>query len=374
LRKLFLVISIILFNAYPNFGQAYETSAKYAIVMDYETGTVLYEKNADQQMVPSSMTKLMTAYVAFERLQNSMLKLDDEFTVSEKAWRKGGSKMFLRHTERVTIDELLNGIIVQSGNDACITLAEGISSSEAEFAKLMNKTAKKIGLTNSNFVNSTGWPDKFHYMSARDLAILSRQLIKKFPEYYHYFAKQVYKYSNIKQSNRNTLLFRDVGVDGLKTGHTEDGGYGIAVSGKSGDSRVIVVVNGLDDDGSRADEAERLLSYGFRGFENKSLFKAGQVLDTAQVWQGEADSVSLSIKEDVNLIIPKLSLSDIKVDLSYKSPIASPIKKGDEVGEVIVKVPNMDSHKYTLVASEDVKKAGAFNIFVSNIKKMLMKN
>ena len=355
----------------PFTASAFNTKAKYAALLDYDTGEVLYQKNADEKMVPSSMTKVMTAYIVFERLKSGILNLDDEFTVSEKAWKKGGSKMFLRHTERVTVEELLNGIIVQSGNDACITVAEGISSSEESFAELMNETAKRIGLTNSNFVNSTGWPDDGHYMSAKDLAVLARRIIKDFPEYYHYFAKAEYKYSNIKQANRNSLLFRDIGVDGLKTGHTDDGGYGIVISGEKDGRRVLAVVNGLDSEFNRTDEAERLLNYGFRNFTKKTLFKKGQVVDNAQVWQGKTDEVSLSVQNDIELLIPKLSSNDIQVGIEYEGPVASPIKKGDKIGSLFIQIPNMERKRYPLVASDDVKQAGSFNRFITNIKTLL---
>jgi len=371
LKKLIIKTYFILLILIPFTASAFNTKAKYAALLDYDTGEVLYQKNADEKMVPSSMTKVMTAYIVFERLKSGILNLDDEFTVSEKAWKKGGSKMFLRHTERVTVEELLNGIIVQSGNDACITVAEGISSSEESFAELMNETAKRIGLTNSNFVNSTGWPDDGHYMSAKDLAVLARRIIKDFPEYYHYFAKAEYKYSNIKQANRNSLLFRDIGVDGLKTGHTDDGGYGIVISGEKDGRRVLAVVNGLDSEFNRTDEAERLLNYGFRNFTKKTLFKKGQVVDNAQVWQGKTDEVSLSVQNDIELLIPKLSSNDIQVGIEYEGPVASPIKKGDKIGSLFIQIPNMERKRYPLVASDDVKQAGSFNRFITNIKTLL---
>lgn len=371
MKKLIIKTYFILLILIPFTASAFNTKAKYAALLDYDTGEVLYQKNADEKMVPSSMTKVMTAYIVFERLKSGILNLDDEFTVSEKAWKKGGSKMFLRHTERVTVEELLNGIIVQSGNDACITVAEGISSSEESFAELMNETAKRIGLTNSNFVNSTGWPDDGHYMSAKDLAVLARRIIKDFPEYYHYFAKAEYKYSNIKQANRNSLLFRDIGVDGLKTGHTDDGGYGIVISGEKDGRRVLAVVNGLESEFNRTDEAERLLNYGFRNFTKKTLFKKGQVVDNAQVWQGKTDEVSLSVQNDIELLIPKLSSNDIQVGIEYEGPVASPIKKGDKIGSLFIQIPNMERKRYPLVASDDVKQAGSFNRFITNIKTLL---
>jgi D-alanyl-D-alanine carboxypeptidase (penicillin-binding protein 5/6) len=371
LKKLFLSLFFSFVCLHSFAVSAFETNASVAVVMDYESGVILYEKNASEKTIPSSMTKLMTLYIVFDRLKNNVLKLDDKFIISEKAWRMQGSKMFLRVDEQVSIDELLDGIIIQSGNDACLVIAEGIAGSEEAFAKLMNETAKKIGLTNSNFLNSTGWPDAGHYSSAKDLAILGRELMKEFPEYYHYFSKHEFTYNKIKQKNRNLLLYRNIGVDGMKTGHTEEAGYGVVVSGKRGDARLVVVVNGLSSEIERANEAERLLNYGFSSFEKKTLFKAGQVIDNADVWQGKAKTVAMTVKDDVKLMVPKLSANDVQFEVVYNSPVVAPIKKGDEIGDIIVKIPDTDGYKYKLIATEDVSQAGRVSIFISNIRAYL---
>ena len=347
---------------------SFETKAKYAVVMDYDTGTVLYEKNAQEKMMPSSMSKLMTVYMVLERLQKKVLKLDDRFTVSEAAWRKEGSKMFLPVLERVTIDELLNGIIVQSGNDACITVAEGISPDESSFAALMTKVGKEIGLENSVFTNSTGWPEEGHYMTAKDLATLARQLIKNFPEYYDYFAKAEYTYNGITQQNRNSLLHRDIGVDGLKTGHTEDAGYGLVASALQNGKRMIVVVNGLDTDLDRANEVEKLINYGFRYFESKVLFKAGQTIDAAKVWQGESGTVDLVVEEEVMLTVNKLVEEAVTVNVNYQSPVSAPVTKGTKIGTMDINIPKMGTYTYDLVAKNDVNKVSLFYRIINNLK------
>jgi len=350
--SLFIIVAITSFNSY-----AFETKAQYAVLMDYETGKVLFEKDANEEMKPSSMTKLMTVYLLFERLKNDILKLDDKFTVSVKAWKTGGSKMFLRHTERVTIEDLIKGIVVQSGNDACVTVAEGISSSEESFAELMNKKAKELGLANSHFVNSTGLPHENHYMSALDIAKLSHHIIRDFPDYYHYFSIPKFTHAGITQQNRNLLLAREIAVDGLKTGHTEDAGYGMAVSGTQEGRRLIAVVNGLNSEMARTDEAEKLLNYGFRYFENRTLYKKGDIIEKAEVWSGTQDKVSLVTTQDITLMIPKLKSNDIKITLEYDSPIAAPINKGDQLATLNINIPDSESKSFTLVAGADVDRA-----------------
>lgn len=368
-KYFYLIINFVSLVLLSISTQAFETKADQAIIVDYDTGVVLLDKNADEQMTPSSMTKLMTVYIIFDHLKNGLLNLDDKFTVSKKAWRKGGSKMFLKHTQKVTIDELLNGIIVQSGNDACIVIAEGIASSEENFAELMNETAEKIGLKNSNFKNSTGWPDEDHYMTARDLSILSKRLIADFPEYYKYFAHREYTFNGIKQSNRNSLLFGDLGVDGLKTGHTEAGGYGIAVSAVSEDKRrVITIVNGLNSDYARADEAQRLINHGFRYFVNHKFFTKGDIVGEAKIWQGKQDMVALKTNQDIILPAPKLNMKDTTFEIHYKTPLAAPIQRGDEIAQLVLKIPEVGDFTYQLYSNEDIKRIGLISRMFSNLK------
>lgn len=341
-------------------SHAFTTKAQYAVLLDADTGTVLFEKNADEAMTPSSMTKLMTVYVVFERISKGIFIPEDTFRVSEKAWKKGGSKMFVKHTDMVAIKDLLHGVIVQSGNDACIVLAEGISSTEEEFANLMNKTGKQIGLTNSVFKNSTGWPDEGHYMSARDIATLSYHIINDFPQYYPIFAEKEFTYNGIKQSNRNSLLDRNIGVDGLKTGHTDEGGYGIAVSALQEGRRLIAVVNGLANNDERSDEAEKLLNYGYRYFENKTLLVKEQQVSDAEIWLGQEKTVPLITGEEIRLLMPKLSTDEVKIKVTYQGPLAAPVNQGDKVAQLHILIPGMKEKIYPLYAAANVAKLGWF--------------
>ena len=268
-------------------SSALETLGKQAILIDATTGTILFSKNPDERMTPSSMSKIMTIYKLFERLKDGELSLTDKFSVSEKAWRKQGSKMFVAVNSRVTIEDLIRGIIVQSGNDATIVVAEGLSGSEGAFADEMNETAKQLNMTNSNFINASGWPDPDHETTARDLAKLTVATVKNFPDLYRYYGEKTFTYNGIKQGNRNPAIYRNIGADGLKTGHTEAGGYGLTVSAIRKNRRLILVINGLPTKKSRAVESERILDWGFREFNNYALFKAGETVTEAQIWMGE---------------------------------------------------------------------------------------
>jgi D-alanyl-D-alanine carboxypeptidase (penicillin-binding protein 5/6) len=323
---IFLIILTVNFNAY-----GYETKAKYAILVDETTGSILYQKDADIPMAPSSMSKLMTTYVVFDNLKRKKLSLADKFTVSENAWRKQGSKMFVHVNDQVSVEDLLLGVIVQSGNDACITLAEGIAGSEETFAEIMNKKAKELGMNNSHFVNSTGWPESNHLMSSRDLAKLAKAIIEDFPEYYHYFSIDSFVYNKIRQENRNMLLKRGIGVDGLKTGHADDAGYGITASAKKGNRRLILVVNGLSGTIERANESEKLLQYGFLNFDNISIVKKDQILENARVWLGKDKFIPIRAKEDIIVTLPKDHIDKINVMIEYNHPIKAPIKEGDHI-------------------------------------------
>ncbi len=334
------------------------TIAKQAIVMDYNTGKILFEHNADEQMPTSSMSKVMTMYLVFEALKEGSLKLEDSFLVSEKAWKKGGSKMFVPVGKKVAIEDLIRGVIIQSGNDATIVLAEGIAGDEESFAIKMNLEAQKLGMSNSHFTNASGWPDPEHYSTARDLATLAHATLKNFPEFYHYYSEKEFEFSDIKQSNRNPLLKLNVGADGLKTGHTEDGGYGLIGSGIKDNRRVIVVINGLESEKDRREEATRLLQWGLGNFTETTLFTKGEELDRAPVYLGLAGSVGLKAKETVDILIPVLSKSDIKVDVSYSAPLKAPILKGQEVGIVTIQAPNSETVEVPLVTSEGVEEMG----------------
>lgn len=348
---------------YGGTAAALETTAREAILIDIETGETLLEKNADNLMPPASMSKLMTLYILFQRLRDGSLKLDDTFTVSERAWRVGGAKsgsstMFLVPKKKVAVEDLIRGIIVQSGNDACIVVAEGLAGSEEAFAEEMTAQAKEMGMTNSTFKNSTGWPDPEHLMTPRDLAILAKRIILDFPEYYHYFKENEFTYNGIKQHNRNPLIYKNIGADGLKTGYTEESGYGLTASVKRGDRRLILVVNGLASKKARAIEPERLLVWGLREFNNYALFKAGEQVDTASVWLGESKTVPLLITRDVKITLPRKSRKKMKVSVSFSGPIPAPISKGAEIAKLTITAPGREAMEIPLIAGSDVEQLG----------------
>ena len=339
-------------------ADAIETDAKQAIVIEFDTGAVLYHKDADSIMFPASMTKMMTAYLLFERLKNRSLSLEDTFRVSEKAWRKGGSKMFVKVGDRVSVEDLIRGIVVQSGNDATIVVAEGIGGSEAAFGDLMTEKARAIGMANSTFRNASGWPDPDHVTTARDLAILAERTIRDFPEHYHYYSELSFKYNNIKQSNRNPLLYKNMGADGLKTGHTQASGYGLTASAKRNNRRLIVVANGFSSVKARAAGSERLIDWGFRTWNNYALFEAGEKIADVPVWLGEADSVPLLIKDKLVITIPRKSRSKMKVAVSYEEPVPAPIKAGTQIATLVVTAPDTDKMEIPLYAGADVPQLG----------------
>ena len=337
------------------YAQALDTPARNAYVIDLATNTVLLNKAADIPMPPASMSKLMTIFMVFDRLKKGSLNLDDTFLVSEKAWRKGGSKMFVKVGDRIKVSDLLRGIIIQSGNDACIVVAEGLAGSEDAFAEMMTRRAKEIGLTNSNFANATGWPHPKHYMSARDLAVLSERLVTDFPEHYKIFAEKTFTYSKIKQSNRNPLLYRDIGSDGLKTGHTEEAGYGLAASAVRGERRIVMVVNGLTSIRERSRESLRVMEWAFRTFKPYALFKKDDVITKADIWLGDAPSVSLTIPEDLKLTLSRTARDKMKVTVKMNNPVAAPVKKGQRLATLIVSAPNFQTREIPLLAAEDVQ-------------------
>ena len=339
-------------------ARAIETGAKQAYIVDFDTGTVLLEKNADEQMHPSSMSKLMTLYILFDHLKSGSIKLDDELPVSDKAWKMGGSKMFVPNGGKVKVEDLIRGIAIQSGNDACIVVAEGIAGSEDAFADQMNQKAKQLGLANSTFKNATGWPDPGHLMTARDLGILARHLIADFPEYYHYFSEIDFTYNGIKQGNRNPLLYKNLGADGLKTGHTEEGGYGEVGSAKRGDRRLIMVLNGMDTMKMRAEESEKLIDWGFNEYNNYALLKAGDTVSDAEVWLGNAPTVPLVVQSNVVVTLPRKARHGMKVTVSYDGPIAAPIAKGTPIAKLVVTAPDTQPIQIPLVAGADVGTLG----------------
>jgi len=342
---------------------AIDTTAREAYMVDAKTGHVLLEKDADVSMPPASMSKLMTLYLVFERLKDGRLKLDDTFSVSEKAWRKGGaasgsSTMFLEPRQKVRVEDLIKGIIIQSGNDACIVVAEAIAGSEKNFAVEMTEKARELGMENSHFANATGWPDPGQRMTAHDLSILAQALIEEFPEYYKYFAEKNFKYNGIRQSNRNPLLYKTMGADGLKTGHTSEAGYGLTSSALRDGRRLILVVNGLNSVRARSSESERLMEWGFREFNNYALFEKGQAVSSAELWLSDKQSVGLVIDQDVEITLPRKSRRQMKVTVQYDGPIPAPVKKGQELAKVVISAPDVKDIEIPLYAAEDAGRLG----------------
>src|SRR5215831_6238777 len=336
-----------------------ETQAGHAFIIEAETGAVLLDKGADERMPPASMSKIMTAYIVFDMLQHGRAKLDNELPVSERAWRLQGSKMFVPLGGRISIDDLLKGVIIQSGNDACVVLAEGLAGSEEAFVELMNQKAKEIELTNSHFTNVAGLPDPDHYMTARDLATLAIRTIKDFPEYYHYYGQIDYEFNNIKQGNRNPLLYKGVGADGLKTGHTEEAGYSLTASVRRDDRRIVLVLGGLPTMKARAQESERLIEWAFREFNDYKLFAAGDRVEDAEVWLGSEPKVPLTVAKDLVVTLPRKARKDMKVTIDYDRPVPAPIKKGDALGKLVVTAPDVPPTEVALVAGADVDRMDA---------------
>jgi D-alanyl-D-alanine carboxypeptidase (penicillin-binding protein 5/6) len=330
-------------------AQSVDTPATHALMIDAVTGAVLFEKNADVPMQPASMSKLMTLLMVFERLDDGSIGLEDTIRVSEAAWRMGGSRMFVEHNSRVTISDLLRGVIVQSGNDASVVFAEGLSGSEEAFAHEMNLRADEIGLTGSTFRNATGWPDPEHRTTARDLTTIAARIINAFPEF---------TYNNIKQGNRNPLLYKDIGADGLKTGHTKESGYGLVASVERKGRRLILVVNGFEGVKQRSIESERLLDMGFRDFNNYPLFTANAVVDDAEVWLGAEATVPLVIEDELLLTMSRKTRRNMTVSVAYESPVPAPIARGTRLAELRIEGPNMEPVVRDLVAGISVDRLG----------------
>ncbi len=338
--------------------QALESSAKQAILIDNVTGAVLFEKAADELMEPSSMSKIMTVYMVFERLADGSLKPDDTLPVSEKAWRKGGSKMFVKVGTRVSVEDLLRGIIIQSGNDATIVIAEGLAGDEETFSAEMTERAHELGMVSSNYTNASGWPDEGHRVTARDLALLAKLTIENFPQFYGYYAEMEFTYNDIRQGNRNPLLYKKMGADGLKTGHTKNAGYGLTGSAMRDGRRLILVLNGLESAGARSREAERLIEYGFREFSNYALFDAGETVGAADVWLGDAATVPLVIEGPLVTTLTRKARRKMQVKLVYDGPIAAPIEKGARIATLTVTAPGVETLEVPLVAGADIGKLG----------------
>ena len=359
MRAILLKLIALLMLAAP--ATAFETNATSAWVYDVNTGTVLMSKNAEEPIPPASMSKLMTLYMVFEALENGRLKLDDTLPVSTRAWQMGGSKMFVEPRDTPTIDELIKGIVVLSGNDASVVVAEGLAGTEEAFARQMTERARHLGLKHSTFRNSTGWPDPEHRMSAEDLGLLALHLIQDFPQYYGDFALTEFRYMDRVPSNRfnrNPILKLGIGADGLKTGHTQEAGYGLVGSAVQDGRRVIFVITGLASETARAEEAERIVNWAFRQFSMQTLVPAGETVVEAPVWLGTKGRVGLTTKDGANVLIPAGAQDRVKVEVVYDSPIPAPIAKGDPIGRLVVTVPGAQEAVTPLLAAEDVPEAG----------------
>jgi D-alanyl-D-alanine carboxypeptidase (penicillin-binding protein 5/6) len=353
------------------FAQTYATRATAAYVIDQTTGTVLLSKNATDPLPPASMSKLMTLYMAFEAIRDGRLNLDERLPVSQHSANYGGSTMFLDTTDRVRVEDLLRGIIVLSGNDACSVIAEALSpdGTEAGFARMMTERARRMGMANSTFSNSNGWPQAGHRMSMQDLAILAERLITDYPTYYPLFSEREFAFDGrapANTQNRNPLLDLGIGADGLKTGHTSEAGYGLVGSAKQGDRRVIFVITGVETAAQRAEEAERIVNWSFRQFAMRDVTRAGEHIEMAEVWMGDVPNVGLSTTEDLTLLIPLLNndgtikdlTQGIAAEVVYNGPIQAPISAGEQIAELVITIDGLPETRMPLVADSDVARGG----------------
>ena len=361
-----IVISLSLLSVcFASYAYSFDTKARAAYVIDLTSGTVLLSKNADLPLPPASMSKLMTLYMTFEFIKSGKLGLDEKLPVSKNAANYTGSTMFLDPTDRVAVIDLIKGIIVLSGNDACAVLAEALSpdGTEAGFAKLMTQRAKQLGLKNSTFKNSNGWPAAGHRMSAQDLGLLAERLITDFPEYYPMFAQQTYEFDGrapANTRNRNPLLSLNIGADGLKTGHTEEAGYGLVGSAKQNDRRIIFVLSGLGSLEDRAQEAETIVNWAFRQFVMKNYGKSGEEVGKAKVWNGKSKKVGLILEDDLNVMLPVLSSSEPSFSIEYIAPLKAPLNKGDPVAELVIKSQDLPETRKALVVDSSIPAGGFF--------------
>ncbi len=374
MAKLF-IFTTFLICVWSTIALGFSTTAKTALVVDNTTGEVLLSKDIDRPIPPASMSKLMTLWMVFESLEEGKIELADTFRVSKKAWKKGGSKMFLREGEYVTIKNLIKGVIIQSGNDACIVLAEGIAGTEANFAELMNIRAKEIGLTSSNFTNSTGWPDPEHKMSSKDLVTLANKIREEYPSYYTIFDDLEFTWDNISQKNRNPLLFMNLGADGLKTGYTEEAGYGLIASVKQDKRRVTFVITGLNSVEQRAREAKGIATWAFKKFKLKTYFKKNSIILEAPVWRGKKERVKISATNDVRTLLASDAKEDTEIQIVLKEPLEAPLKKGQKInGYLAIKTAPLAETGvekrhliFPIEVGEDLERGGLANKLSTNL-------
>ncbi len=337
-----------------------QLAAKSYVLMDAQSGQVLVENNGDQRLPPASLTKLMTAYIATLEIRKGQIGESDPVTISEHAWRTGGSRMFVQVNTQVTLSDLLHGIIIQSGNDASVAVAEHIAGSEDAFADMMNTTAEKLGMSNSHFMNATGLPNPEHYSTAHDMATLARAIIYEDPTHYAIYSQKEFFWNNIKQPNRNLLLWRDKTVDGLKTGHTDEAGYCLVASAVRDNMRLIAVVFGTNSEQARAAETQKLLTYGFRFFETQTFYQKGAELAKAQVWKGAVREAKAGLAQDLTLTLPKGQAKKLQASMTLNPQLIAPIKQGDVIGKVEVKMEDQVVHSADLIALETVEEGGFF--------------
>lgn len=365
-RTVLTTIAAVLSLTTASVVQAFETEAEAAFVIDQTTGTVLLDKNADTPLPPASMSKLMTIYMAFEAIADGRLDVDETLPVSAHAASFGGSSMFLDTTDRVRVEDLLRGVIVLSGNDASVVIAEALSpdGSEAGFARYMTERGRELGMTQSTFINASGWPAAGHRMSMRDLALLAERIIVDYPTYYPLFAETEFAFDGRVPSNsqnRNPILQMGIGADGLKTGHTQEAGFGLVGSAKQGERRIIFVITGLDTPQQRAEESAKIVNWAFRQFAQKDLLDAGSRIAEADVWMGEAPTVGLTVTEDISLLVPVLRADQVSANIVYDGPLEAPIAAGQKVGELIITLDELPERRFPVVAADAVPAGGFEN-------------
>ena len=378
MTRIWLIVATMLSLAVPALAQAeFDTKAKFAILMDYESGTVIFQKDADERLEPASMTKLMTLAVVFNEIRDGRLSLDEEFFVSENAWRtggaaSGGSTMFAELNSLIRVEDLVRSVIIQSGNDAAIVLAEGIAGSETSFAAMMNELARDIGLEDSNFTNATGLPDPDEYSTARDLADLGRYLIREFPQYYHYFSEPEMEWNKIRQPNRNSLVEQGIGVDGLKTGHTQAAGYGSVISTTQGGRRLVAVVHGLTSMAQRNEEGRKLITWGARAFERIAAYPEGAIIAYADVYGGSSGSVGLVGEGEVALYLPRGSRRCLNANVVYTGPLMPPVHEGDRIAELRVYCDDKLVQTAPLFAAETVEQGDVVRKATDALKQLAL--
>lgn len=378
--KRFWVIALVLISmsarAEAQTAPQFDTLAKQAIVVEATTGDVLLAKDADSQMPTSSMSKTMTMYMVFEAIRNGKLSLEGDVSVSDRAWKQAGSRMFINPGDRVKVEDLIRGVIIQSGNDASVALAEAVGGSETAFAEMMNEKAKAFGLTQTHLANATGMPDPQHYSSARDLATIAMFLMRDFPEYYHYYGEKEFTYNKIKQGNRNPLLYRDIGVDGMKTGHTDAAGYGLIASALRDGRRIVVVVNGLKSMQERADESAKLVDWAYSEYGLYPLLQAEKSVAEAKVWLSPKATIPLAPEKSITKSLPRLAKDAVKVEYAVNAETMAPVHKGQVLGKAVISgLPGATSTlEVPLVAMEDAPQLGLFDRLLARAKRAIGKS